>query len=508
MRSDTDASGPRRPWGARWRGLVAVAVAMAVVAAPAPPTPAVAAPAVSEVAWTPCPDPAQAAAGLQCASIEVPLNYRAPGGRRIEVGISRLPGTDPDARRGVLVLNPGGQFTSELALPLRLVERGLPADVRRHYDLIAFDPRGIGTSTPVSCDLTPAQMFTIPPGRYAETKADIRADAERMRRIAQQCASSATAPLMRHMSVANVARDLDQIRQALGEQRISYLGYSFGTYLGAVYATLFPQRTDRFVLDSVVGPTGMDHTWSRRLGLGVEQRFPDFAAWAAEHRETYDLGDNPRQVRSTLLHLARRLDDAPVEGVDGHLLRYLTFAMLFSDTTFPHLAQFWQTARKGADGLPLTEAEATLLRQMSNTAFDFSGLLHLACNNVEGWPRGVRPYERAVTLDRARYPLYGAASAGLWPCAFWPVRPVEARVRISAEGPSNILLVQNRRDPGTPLEGALEMRHALGQRARLVTVASGGHLAYLGTGGACADAVTTRFLVTGVRPATDRVCPS
>ncbi|GIF07042.1 alpha/beta hydrolase [Actinoplanes siamensis] len=488
---------------------VATASAAAVVA-PSAPARAARPPGPARVAapdWRPCPDAAQAAAGLQCSSVEVPLDYRAPAGRTITIGISRLPGTDPARRRGALVLNPGGQFASELSLPLRLVALGLPSTVRERYDLIAFDPRGIGASTPVTCDLDAPHLFTIPPARYARVRADITADAGRMRAIADGCGSSGSAASLPHMTVANVARDLDRIRQALGEERVSYLGYSFGTYIGAVYATLFPGRTDRVVLDSVVGPGGMDHTWSRRLGLGAEQRFPDFAAWAADEDVRYGLGDTPHRVRATMSRLAGRLDRAPVERIDGSLLRYLTFALLFSDATFPALAQFWAVLNKATSGSTLDPDEVTLLRQMSNTAFDFSGLLHLACNNVEGWPRGVRAYERDVALDRERYPLFGAASAGLWPCAFWPARTVEPRVRISDDGPSDILMVQNRRDPGTPLAGALQTRRALGQRARMITVEQGGHLVYLHSGNACADAAVTQFLVLGVRPGADRVCP-
>jgi pimeloyl-ACP methyl ester carboxylesterase len=136
----------------------------------------------------------------------------------------------------------------------------------------------------------------------------------------------------------------------------------------------------------------------------------------------------------------------------------------------------------------------------------FSGLLHLVCNNSD-WPSDVRTYQRAVARDRVLFPMLGAATANIWPCAFWPAEQLEPPVRIGDRGPSNILIVQGLRDPGSPLPAALEMRAALGNRARLLTVDHGGHKAYLYFNNACTDEIVTRFLVSGERPATDRHCP-
>ncbi|WP_245573993.1 alpha/beta hydrolase [Amycolatopsis nigrescens] len=446
--------------------------------------------------WGPCAEPSPE---LVCAKLEVPLDYANPRGPKIEIGLSKLPSPRPDARRGVLLLNPGGQSGSELSFPLRLVSHGLPGSVRESYDLISFDPRGIGASTPVTCDLHGDQDLNIPPSGYAAGPADVLRRAAELREITAQCASSASARRLPHMSVANVARDMDRIRAALGEQRISYFGYSFGTYVGAVYATLFPQRTDRFVLDSVVGPGGMDHTWSSRLGRGVEERFPDFAEWAAARNGTYHLGGTAREVRAKFSELADRLDRTPIGEMDGPAFRYTNFAFLFSDSTFAPLADTWRAIDLTLGGhQPPGEINAP-------GPADFSGLIHLACNSSR-WSRDVPTYQRDVERDRVRYPLFGASGANLWPCAFWPVEPVEAPVRITDHGPSNVLLLSNLRDPGTPLIGAAEMRRALGQRARLVAVDAGGHLAYLADGNACVDDLTTGFLVDGQRPRTDRFC--
>jgi pimeloyl-ACP methyl ester carboxylesterase len=482
------------------RRLVAAAVA-AVLAATAlvlGPAPLAAAGRTvnTSLSWGPCPGVPEPALGLECTTVTVPLDYAKPHGETIDIAVSRLPSTRPDKRRGVLLLNIGGQGDSQAALPLTLVSLGLPASVRERYDLIEFDPRGIGRSTPVTCDLRPDQAATLIPPPYARDAADVEQRAVQAREIADQCANSTTGHMLPYITTTNVARDMDRIREALGEQRISYLGYSDGTHLGTVYAALFPKRTDRLVFDSVSGLGGLDAIGARRWGLGVELRFPDFTRWAAAQDATYGLGATTEQVRAKFLELVDRLDQQPVAGINGAALRTLTFGLLFNDSTFPPLAETLQALGEGQPpSLP-----------PSGPGGDFSGMLSLVCNSP-GWPKDVETYQRHVARDRVRYPLFGAAAASVWPCAFWPVRP-EPSVDIGRAGSSNILLVNNLRDPGTPYVGAVELRRALGKRARLVTVDQGGHLSYLFGDNACADGIETAFLVDGKRPPTDWFCPS
>ena len=447
--------------------------------------------------WGRCPRLTEPDQGLRCASLTVPLDYAHPNGRTIQIGISRLPSTDPAHKRGVLLLEPGGQNASELDFPLHLVSLGIPASVRADYDLVSFDPRGIGASTPVTCDVASTQDLNIPPPYYASTAAGVAAQGARMRTLAAQCHDSATAELLPYLTIANVARDMDRIRVALGQQKISYLGYSLGTYVGAVYATLFARHTDRIVLDSVVGPGGMDHTWSARLGLGVQERFPDFASWAAQRNATYGLGATAAAIETRFTELADRLDASPINGLDGAGFRYMNFALLFSDQTFPMLAQYWQSVDAAIAGTGPAGAVTP------PPSADFSGLTTLACNS-SAWPQGIGPYQADVARARAAWPMYGGAGSGPWPCAYWGA-PVE-QVAINGLGPSNILMVSNERDPGTPLVGAAQMERALSDRARLVVADHGGHLAYLNIGNACLDGLVTDWLAGGNRPGVDQYC--
>ena len=448
--------------------------------------------------WGPCPEDV-VAAGVECGTLDVPLDYRDTGGRTIEIAISRLASTNRGKRHGILLTNSGGPGGPGLGYPNYLRRRGLPQSVLDTYDVIGMDPRGVDRSSPVTCDLTPEQMTTNIP-LYARTQADVTSDAAAGAVRAAQCGKSSTAALLPHITTANTARDLDRVRAALGEPTASYFGVSYGTYLGAVWATLFPRTGDRVLLDSATAPGGWDADFNRLLGRGVEERFPDFARFVTDHPE-YGLGRTPAQVRAKFFALAAKLDAEPrPDGIEGRFFRHLTFAELYYDRRFPALAEMWKAFDTGAP-LP-SGAAAETPEWMENY---LASQLHVICNDSD-WPEPVASYRRNVETDRRRHPLFGAAAANITACASWPSEPIEPPVRITGRGPSNVLILQNLRDPATPLAGALEMRRALGGRARMVTADQGGHVAYLELTNPCADEITTTFLVTGRRPERDVRC--
>nr|WP_215550038.1 alpha/beta hydrolase [Amycolatopsis sp. CA-230715] len=451
------------------------------------------------IEWGACPKDV-AAPGLECSTLRVPLNYQDPGGRTIEVAISRLASTNPGKRRGVVLTNEGGPGGPGLNFPAFLRDRGMPKDVLDAYDVIGFDPRGVGHSTPVTCDLTPEQKArgNVPP--YARDAADVAKRAQEVKAVAEQCATSKTAPLLPYITTANTARDMDRIRAALGERKASYLGYSYGTHLGAVYTTLFPRTSDRVVLDSSLPPGGLDRHGGRLMAEGFQKRFPDFAKFVAAHPE-YGLGAKPQQVEAKYFELAARLDKAPrPDGMDGALFRLTTFGLLYGDSQFPMLAELYKALNTGGPlpppppGAPETDPDNAL-----------SSHLYVICGDST-WPKSVGGYQADVATDRVRYPMFGAAAANIRPCAFWPSAPVEPPVRIGGDGPSNVLIAQNLRDPATPLSGAEEMRRALGDRARMVTADQGGHGTYLLGKNKCATEAVNAFLTTGKRPADDIAC--
>ncbi|MFD7291868.1 alpha/beta hydrolase [Streptomyces sp. NPDC059897] len=441
------------------------------------------------------------ASRLECASLQVPLDYQDPDGRQIDIAVSRLPSEKPAKRRGVLLVNPGGPGITSLGYPYALAASGLPQEVRDSYDLIGFDPRGVGRSTRVTCDLTEKQQAhgNIPP--YTRNAADVAKEAPYARAVAEQCAASKSSWMLPHVTTANSARDMDRIRAALGEPNISYLGGSYGTQLGSVYATLFPRRDDRIVLDSNLGPGGYDVTAMRMLARGMEDRFPDFAAYAAAHPE-YGLGTTPQQVTAKFHELARRLDEKPVQGYNGTVFRGKTLDNLYTDAGMATLAKTWQaldTNKPLPDDPSLPDFENFMAARF-----------HTLCNDSL-WPRSIATYQRNAEIDRVRYPKLGGSTAGIGPCAFWPTEHTERTeppVRVGAKGPSNVLMVQNERDPGTPLAGAKKLRHAFGHRAVMVTADQGGHGVYPSGTNRCANDAVTTYLTTGKRPSQDINCPA
>jgi pimeloyl-ACP methyl ester carboxylesterase len=451
-------------------------------------TPATAVAAPTGVTWQPCPD-----LPLECATLSVPLDYRKPTGTKIDIAVSRHK-ADPATRRGVLLLNPGGPGDPGLALPLDLSQGG-PKSVTDAYDLIGFDPRGTGRSSPVTCALTPEQSDPAKLSSYPAPDGDISGSVAYARQIAKQC-DEHSGTVLPFITTANTARDMDRIRAALGEQKISYFGFSGGSYLGAVYTTLFPQRSDRILLDSVVDPRDVWRSVFQARGPAIEERFEDFAKWAAARHATYQLGATPRAVRDAYLTSAANLDAVPVAGWTGNLVRDQVRLGLRGDEFFPGMAEFLQSLRRGNP--------EPFVRQPIDQA-TIATLFGVVCDDAV-WPGSVALHQRQVLNDKKKYPITNGMPSNIWPCAFWPARPVEPPVKITDRGPGNVLLTQNLRDPATPHAGAVAMRAALGDRARLVTADQGGHGAYLQNGNTCLADVATAFLVDGTLPVKDVFC--
>ncbi|MET8968127.1 alpha/beta hydrolase [Streptomyces hydrogenans] len=465
------------------------------------------------LAWGDCAASVKAADGQRCAVLSVPLDHADPTGPRIELAVSRLASARPEARRGTLLVIPGGPGGSGVQ---RLAQKGpaLAKETGGAYDLVAFDPRGVGGSTKARCGLAAEDRWMVTVRSWPAADGSIGANAERSRRIADACARNGGAAL-RGLTTANQVRDMELLRQALGEEKVSAWATSYGTYVAARYAQEHPGRTDRWVLDSSADPDPrrVAYGWLADMAKGAEDRFPDFAAWASHPDragEGLRLAGTPGGVRTLVLELAARLDRAPrattVPGavLDGASFRQALQLALYSDAAFPAFARLVDQARD-------PEALPALPPELSGAMPDEAAAVTVGviCNDVD-WPRSVPAYARAVAADRARYPLTGGMPANITPCAFWKGGAVEKPVRLTDEGPSNILMIQNLRDPSTPHSSGLKMRAALGDRARLVSVDRGGHGVYLtaagGAGNACGDRTVTRFLLTGERPDADVRC--
>jgi pimeloyl-ACP methyl ester carboxylesterase len=485
------------------RNVLAAATAAVLTSVLAVPTAGWAHRTTGSLSWGACPpalierDPRQ-----ECATLPVPLDHRSPGGRTIDLVVSRIATAQPGLRRGVLVVNTGGPGDIGVDAPSFYTPL-MPRELTDRFDLVSFDPRGVGYSAPISCHFADATPEVSQ--RYPDVDGSIDRNVAYARDLAQRCATNG-GDVLPFVTTANTARDMDLVRTALGERRISYLGYSYGSYLGAVYRTMFPHRADRFVLDSDYDPALSRYEQLRLTGLGAALRLPDFTRWAAARDDRYHLGATAAAVRSTYDTLTARLDATPLtlpDGtvVTGNLLRIATFEGLYRDANFPGLAETWQllAGARAATGVTRLAAAIPADNQPSVQ-------VAIHCND-DPWPRDVATYRRNVALDRRLFPRTAGFPANIWACAFWPHKQIEPAIRVRGNGARTVLIVQNLRDPATPWIGALGMQRALGSDAALLSVDQGGHTAYLTTASACANEATTAFLTRGVLPSGPRICP-
>ncbi|WP_367132686.1 MULTISPECIES: alpha/beta hydrolase [Streptomyces] len=435
---------------------------------------------------------------FQCTTLKVPLDYSDPGGRTIGLAISRLKAGSTKERRGVLLLNPGGPGAPGLQLPVDPVME-FPAEVKRRYDLVGFDLRGAGRSSPVSCGLTAEEQSDQP--YKAETFAK---DVDRARTVAGKCRARAGDKLP-HLTTRNSARDMDVIRAVLGEKRISYLGVSYGTYLGAVYMQLFPQRADRMVLDSATDPTRIYRGMFQDMAKAAEQAFTRWTAWTARRHTAYGLGDTPAKVRKTYWDLIARANRKPIpfagQALTGDDIRA-------DNSTFFHVrkaAERIAGLKDAAEGR--NPAPSGTPGQAQEPDDNFASIAwSFMCADTRTWSHDPERYRREAIRDKARYPLYGDFAAAVTPCAFWE-QGSEPQTRI--DNKAGALITQNEWDSQTPLFSGRAMHRAL-RGSRMLTVAGGEGqgVLYAPDGNPCADKAATVYLTTGRLPARDLTCQS
>ncbi|MFB7982614.1 alpha/beta hydrolase [Streptomyces vinaceus] len=471
---------------------------------------AVAGPAsAATLSWKPCPQP-DGPVDQQCADLSVPMDYRKADGARLTLRVTRLASERPAARRGALLVVPGGPGGSGVDA-LAYTGPALRKALEGAYDLVSFDPRGVGGSTGVGCGLSADDRDVMNLRSWPGPGGDISDSVARARRIADACARNGGA-VVRSYSTANEVRDMESFRRALGTAKLSMYGVSYGTYVTAAYAQEHPEVTERVVLDSTgdPDPARVERGWLANTAAGTDERFPDFARWAADPARDEDglrLAQRSSEVGPLVLSLADRLDrtpratTTPHKPLTGSILRQaVQQALTYSDADFPWLAQLIKAVQDPDATLDLPPGYATPMPDRDAAVFTAT-----QCNDVS-WPHDVRGYAHAVATDRIRHPLTAGQPVNITPCAFWHTEPTDKPVRITSDGPSNILMLQNLRDPVTPYFGALRMRAALGDRARLVTVDRGGHGSYQADGTACGDRAVTGFLLNGHRPSADLRC--
>lgn len=444
-------------------------------------------------------------AGAQCADVTVPLDYAEPDGRTLTVAISRILATDTAHRVGALLLNGGGPGGQTLGDPPWV--RTAMKQVGERYDVVGVDPRFVGRSTPLDCHW--------PTGSFIRGAGTDRAGFDRSvavaRDLAERCRTH-QGEVLPYVTTRNTARDLDVIRAALGERRVSYLGYSYGTYLGQVYATLFPGRTDRVVLDGVIAPDRYGPRLLRGTESANRHALRGWAAWAAARDATYGLGRTTGRVLATVdrIQAAAGRQPLPVgeHRVDGTTVPVLVLNGLSqdNDAAYADLARAVRDMRRAADGRAVTPSPwlaETLgfLLSGSDSAYG-SVQTAILCGDAAA-PRSPEVYWRDVRRSRATYPLFGPVTNNINPCAFWDP-PRERPTTIRDDLPA--LLVNATGDPRTTYPNATSLRR-MWPSSRLVTLRGADQHAVYGVfGSACADAAVNAYLATGRLPAGDVAC--
>ena len=438
-----------------------------------------------------------ASAEAECAALRVPLDYAEPSGRKITLALNRIRGS-ADHKLGVLLVNPGGPGASGRDLAT-YVAMALPKKVVQRFDIIGFDPRGVGASKPALRCVDPKRFYRAPrPDNVPQSRADEAALIERARSFARACGDR-WSWLLPHMTTADSARDMDTIRQALGERRISYLGYSYGTYLGAVYATMFPGRVRRMILDSVIDPKGVWYEDNLGQNYAFDRRHSDFLRWVAEYDKDYHLGDTLSRTTSAWYAMRGKLRTHPAGGVVGPSELDDIFTMGgYTDTAWPELATaFSDYSRKGHTSKLVHAYKQYGTTPTAANENGYAVYLAVECRDAP-WPRDWAQWhaDSVQANSDARFMAWPNAWYNA-PCAFWPVRGT-ATVRLGARDLPPALFIQSKRDAATPYEGALRMR-ALFPNASLLTVPGGNHGVSL-NGNACVDHRLAAYLLDGKLP--------
>lgn len=453
------------------------------------------------VVWHECPDEDLVQEHAQCAEITVPLDYSRPDGATLAIATSRIAARDHAHPLGLLLTNPGGPGVPGLDAS-DLIGSVIAPDVLARYDLIGFDPRGVGRSNPLPrCGWPVADPIR---SAGADLPSFVR-ETGLQAQLAASCLSHDPATGLQ-MSTRNTARDMDVIRAALGQPRMSYFGVSYGTYLGAVYTQMFPDHCDRIVLDSAIDPQkywlGLQQDWGPKSEVGLDQ----WTRWAAARDATYHLGATGEQVRDTIQDLIAHAAQTPivVEGypIDDHFLPELIRDMLSSFRLNEELAQSVQAIAEAAAGRP-PHVEEYLHHQLELARTEEqSSMVRIWCDDA-AMPHDPGWYWNAIEAARPTQPVFGALANNIQPCAFWPP-PAEPQTVVDNTVPSLVLAATD--DIVTPYQHSQAMHHALAG-SHLVTLAGVRiHMTLRPGLSACILRTTSAYYRDGILPEGDTTC--
>ena len=482
------------------RRIAARGTAMALGAAMAVITGLAAAPAVhaspsanGPLRWAPCDDPAQP--GAECAALSVPVDWARPDGPTFDLAVARRKATDPGARVGSMVFGPGGPGDSGVEMVVGRVSRFSP-EVRRGFDIVSFDPRGVGGSNPVTCS---GDLLAERPSPELRSQADFDATKAYNRRLRADCRAR-TGPVFDHLDSAQTVRDLDALRAALGERKLTFHGSSYGTLLGAQYAETYPRRVRAMVLESV-----MDHSvptaraFLRSQAATAEDSFQEFVKWCDGAADCALYGRDVRAVWQGLLARAGRgeLEDPAKPGISlssSDLVNKIAFRK-FYQADYAGLA----TAIAGMDAsrpLPASHTSAAPLHPATPV---FCSDWHLPVRDYEEYASLVAMMRTTAPELPYLLPIHMAAACLGAPTA-------NPQHRLDADGAPPILLSNALHDPATGYPWAVSVARQLGRSSVLLTYEGQGHGSV--TSGPCMEDTVDTYLTDLTVPPRGTSCPA
>lgn len=454
--------------------------------------------------WSPCAD------GFQCTTAAAPLDWSDPARADIELALIRSTATAD--RLGSLLVNPGGPGASGVELVRDSLDFAVSERLQGAYDIVGFDPRGVGDSSAVDCYDDPSELdshlFDLPeqqPGTAAyldEIESSTAA-------FGAACLEH-TGELLQFVDTVSAARDLDLLRAVLGDEKLNYLGYSYGTFLGATFAELYPTKTGHLVLDGAIDPTTSDFDVTATQAQGFESALRAYLTDCLG-REECPFDGSVDTAMTDVRALLDRLERSPLRNSDGRELdaggmSYAIITPLYSASTWSYLDQVFADVESGDPAYAFQLVDSYYQRTPNGTYLDNSTEAFTAINCLDYRVTATVEQVEADAAELARLaPVFGPEFAyGGRACAEWPFPSTRDRVAIAASGSAPILVVGTTNDPATPYVWAQSLSAQL-ENGHLVTYRGEGHTAY-NKSNACVDDAVDAFFLRGTVPADDPIC--
>lgn len=451
-----------------------------------------------QVAWASC-------GAFECATVQAPLDWEDASAGAISLALQRSVATGPaDARIGSLLLNPGGPGSSGIEFLEYAVSEVMGEPVVAAYDVVAFDPRGVGSSSAVSCGPDPVVDAFLTTDVVLESQADVDAARASVQAFGQGCLD-ATGPLLGHIDTVSAARDLDLLRAVLGDEKLHYAGFSYGTFLGATYADLYPENVGRLLLDGALDPAMSSDDLVVGQAIGFEEALSAYVEDCQAGRGC-PLDGSVDEGKQQIADLVARIERRPLDAGDGAVVNgtmafYGIVITLYDDGYWPYLTMALAEAMEQNTGATLLELANSYLDRGPDGSYLSNSMIAFTAINCLDYPTTERSYDEMIAFAdevAAQAPTFGRDFVMAVGCESWPFPSEAERAPITAPGAAPIVVVGTTGDPATPYEWSVALAEQL-ESGVLVTWEGEGHTAY-GRSNACVEDAVDAYLVEGTVP--------